>query len=280
MTDADILPAADVLRRGSWGERESFFRYAVTQAFVRPMVAERDGAVVGTGVASAHGPAGWVGTIFVAESERGQGLGRALTEAAVAELHGMGCRTLALVATDMGRPVYERLGFETRSFYQTFERDGLPAAAADAGAADAGAPDDGIRAFTAPDLDEAAALDAAATGEQRRCVLAAMTDVEGGLVLRSPAGALDGFVLRAPWGGGATVASSTEAALRLLEARRRRAGADHVVRAGLLLENEAGIPALEAAGWRPTWRARRMELGPPLAWRPEWLWGQFNMAIG
>jgi GNAT superfamily N-acetyltransferase len=273
MTGADVAPAAELLRRGSWGERESFFRYAVEQPFVRPVVAERDGAVVGTGVASAHGPAGWVGTVFVAESQRGQGLGRALTEAAVAELGAMGCRTLVLVATDLGRSVYERLGFETRTFYQTLELEGRPADESEA-------PDDAIRPFAASDVDEAAALDAAATGEQRRAVLAAMVGVDGGLALRSGAGTLDGYVLRAPWGGGATVASSTGAALRLLEARRLRAGPEHVVRAGLPIENQAGIAALETAGWRRTWSARRMELGPRLAWRPEWLWGQFNMAIG
>ena len=65
MTPADVAPAAELLRRGNWGQRDEFFRYAVEQTFTRAFVAERDGAVVGTGVASAHGPVGWVGTIFV-----------------------------------------------------------------------------------------------------------------------------------------------------------------------------------------------------------------------
>jgi predicted N-acetyltransferase YhbS len=276
MTEADIDPATELLRQGNWGTREEFFRYAVTQTFVRPLVAVRDGQILGTGVASAHGRIGWVGTIFVGEAERGHGLGRALTEATIGELRAMSCETLVLVATDAGRPLYERLGFETRSFYQTFEIEGLPPSRA-AGDARGSVI---LRRLGPSDLDDAATIDGVATGEDRRRVLAAMLDVEGGIALRDTDGALQGFVARAAWGGGATVATSLDAAARLLEARRLRAGPDQTVRAGTPIENEAGIAALEAAGWRPTYRARRMELGPRPEWRPDWLWGQFNMAIG
>ena len=76
MTHADVVPAADLLRRCAWGERETFFQYALAEPWARPLVAERDGTIVGTGVASAHGPVGWVGTIFVDQAERGRGVGR------------------------------------------------------------------------------------------------------------------------------------------------------------------------------------------------------------
>jgi GNAT superfamily N-acetyltransferase len=271
MTAADVEPAADLIRRGEWGEREAFFRYAVSAPQMSPFIAERDGAILGTGVASVHGPAGWVGTIFVDPSERGTGLGRALTEATTAVIAAAGCATQILVATDLGRPVYERLGFETRTFYQVFEREGVaPDEAVDAA----------IRPFAAGDVEDAAALDREATGEDRRPLLAAMAATEGGIVLRGPDGRVAGFVLRTPWGGGATVARDPAAAGRLLSARLRRAGPDRLVRVGTPLENEAGIAALESDGWRHTYRARRMELGPRPAWRPEWLWGQFNMAVG
>lgn len=44
MTGADIVTAAELLRRGAWGERELFFAYAVEQSHVMPFVAERDGS--------------------------------------------------------------------------------------------------------------------------------------------------------------------------------------------------------------------------------------------
>src|SRR4051794_35711210 len=93
MTDADVLPATDLIRRGDWGDRESFFRFALERPHIEPFVAEREGDIVGTAVASVHGAAGWVGTVFVDASQRGRGLGRALTEAARDALSTAGCST-------------------------------------------------------------------------------------------------------------------------------------------------------------------------------------------
>lgn len=37
---------------------------------------------------------------------------------------------------------------------------------------------------------------------------------------------------------------------------------------------------LLAAGWEEAWTAPRMERGEPVAWRPDWIFGQFGMAVG
>src|ERR1700690_2245235 len=112
MLPADVDAAADAVRRGDWGDREAFVRFATGHANGRPILAERDREIVGTGVATVSGRGGWVGTIWVGPALRRHGLGRALTEAVIKELEGSGCRTLVLVATAAGRPVYERLRFE------------------------------------------------------------------------------------------------------------------------------------------------------------------------
>jgi hypothetical protein len=87
-------------------------------------------------------------------------------------------------------------------------------------------------------------------------------------------------VLRAPWGGGATIARSPDAALRILTARRRAAGPGGRVRLGLLDENVDGLARLTDAGLHLSWSAPRMLRGEPLVWRPSWIWGQFNHAMG
>ena len=79
MTAADVPPGLEVLRSGDFGERQAFFEWAMTQASMTPFVAEDDGRIVGTGVASVHGPVGWVGVIFVTPDQRGGGLGRRIT---------------------------------------------------------------------------------------------------------------------------------------------------------------------------------------------------------
>jgi hypothetical protein len=93
-------------------------------------------------------------------------------------------------------------------------------------------------------------------------------------------GDLEGYVLRAPWGGGATIARTSDAALRILTARRRAAGPEGRIRVGLLDENTEGLERLTEVGLRLTWSAPRMLRGEPLVWRPEWIWGQFNHAMG
>ncbi len=60
-------------------------------------------------------------------------------------------------------------------------------------------------------------------------------------VLERADGSLGGFVVRAPWGGGATIAPDLDAAVAILHARRVASGSAGRVRAGLLTENEAGL---------------------------------------
>lgn len=89
-----------------------------------------------------------------------------------------------------------------------------------------------------------------------------------------------GFVVRAPWGGGATIAPDLADALAILTARRHAYPADRRVRCGILSSNERGAAALEADGWSEAWRAPRLVRGEPLDWHPEHVWGQFNHALG
>ena len=65
MTAADPEPAADLLRPGDFGDRLGFFQWAMGARRSGRFVAEDGGRIIGTGVASAHGHAGWVGVIYV-----------------------------------------------------------------------------------------------------------------------------------------------------------------------------------------------------------------------
>src|ERR1700754_1706843 len=72
------------------------------------LVAEEDGAIVGTASCIGFGATGWLGGIRVAPAARGRGLGRWLTQAA---LDWLGEReTVLLLASDLGRPIYDRFG--------------------------------------------------------------------------------------------------------------------------------------------------------------------------
>jgi ribosomal protein S18 acetylase RimI-like enzyme len=271
MTPTDVDEVAAAFLREDWGDRRLNLEFVTRHAETHPFVAEADGAIVGTGVACLNGTVGWIGTIWVEPAWRRHGVGMALTGATVDAAEAAGCRTLVLVATEAGRRLYERIGFEVQTWYRILEAPGL---------GEAVAVDPRIRPFRPTDLVAMAELATDATGEDRRHLLAAFASPETAQCLVRDDGALGGFVVRAPWGGGSTIAPDLADADAILRARRAGRGSDQRVRAGLLAENEAGLERLLATGWTESWRAPRLIRGDPLRWRPEAIWGQFNHALG
>ena len=269
---ADVDRATEMVLGYGWGVRREWLAFAASHDRCVPLVAEADGEIVATGVGTANGPAGWVGSIFVAPDRRGGGLGRAMTETIIDRLASAGCRSLVLVATSEGRRLYERMGFEVQTQYRILQAVGLPPTGGDAA--------DGVRDFVAADLERIVVLDREGTGEDRSHTIARLAGPESTRVAPRSGGGIDGFVIRAPWGGGATIARTPEAALRIVTARRRAAGPEGRVRVGLTDENVDGLGRLAEVGLRLMWSAPRMIRGEPPAWRPETIWGQFNHAMG
>ncbi len=277
MTGDDVDVAADVLVGGGWGDRRAFFRFTVGHPGTWPIVAEADGRIVGTGVATVNGPVGWIGMIFVDEGLRGRGIGTALTAAVIDRLAAEGCASLALLASPLGRPIYERLEFTAEMDYR------LLAAAGGTG----GPPtppdrpaDVRLRDGTAADLPAILALDAAATGEARGHLLRGLVGTEPCTVALGPDGRVVGFDVRAPWGTHPTVAPELVDGIRLLEARRARTPLGAEVRTAIPEVNRRGLTTLVELGWREERGLTRMVRGAPIRWLPEAVWGQFNYAIG
>jgi GNAT superfamily N-acetyltransferase len=235
-------------------------------------VADLDGELVGVAAGAHFGASGWVGGVAVAPERRRAGLGGALTEAVVAQLRERQAATVQLLATELGRPVYERLGFVAEAEYRTLAGPPAPG-----GPLPGGTPA-GVRAGRPTDRAAVLALDRLATGEDRSRLLDALWPA-GGLVAGDGGGDPRGFHLASPWrNGGATVAADPEAGLALLEAVRRGDGGE--VSVSLPAGNRAGLLALAAAGFRERSGTTRMRLGPPLPWRPAAVFGAHNLFWG
>jgi predicted N-acetyltransferase YhbS len=270
MTPADVGPAAEMIRQGEWGDRSVFLAWAVAFPPSVLFVAEDAGRIVGTGIATANGPVGWVGTIFVAPDRRREGLGQALTLTVIDDLESRGCRTLKLIATDAGRPLYERLGFEAQAPQLFFTAAGLAPNTAD----------DRIRPFDPTMLPGIVALDRLATGEDRSAVLERLANPESARVLVGDDGSQRGFLIRAPWGGVSLIAPEADDGIRVLEWRRRQGGVDHPVYAGFPDTGDSRRTRLQGEGWTLAGAGTRMIRGAPLDWHPDWIWGTFSGALG
>ena len=95
------------------------------------LVAEENGAIVGSVMAGYDGHRGWLSYLAVAPEFQRRGVGRALVEQAQQVLEGMGCPKITLQVRASNTEVvafYERLGFvceEVLSMGKRLEVDGL-----------------------------------------------------------------------------------------------------------------------------------------------------------
>jgi GNAT superfamily N-acetyltransferase len=230
-------------------------------------VAALDGELLGASACVSFGATGWIGGVAVVPEARRAGLGHALTEVAVAWLRDSGAGTIHLYATEMGRPIYERLGFVAEG-----------ACVSLAGSRRASRRPPGVRPARADDLEAALTLDRRATGEDRSTLLTTLWP--GSALVAETAGQVAGFHLAAPWrAGGATVAADAASGSALLGAANGRP--DGAVPALSVPEgNPSAIRAMRTLGHSERSRATRMCLGPPVPWQPEVVFSTFNLFWG
>jgi GNAT superfamily N-acetyltransferase len=277
--DHELALLADSYRRASFNPQlAEVDRFARDTLGGEVFVAEQDGDLVGASACASFGQTGWVGAVAVVPERRRGGLGRALTQAAIERLFQLGARTVMLYATEMGRPLYERLGFVAEGECVTVGGE-RPARRGPLrrGASRGGSMPDGVRPARAGDLEVALDIDRDATGENRAGLLTAFWP-RGALVAES-GGRLRGYFLSSPWRpGGGIVAEDPDSGLALIAAARQHTGGE------LYLSIPSGnVPALRALAVRGVpehSRTTRMRLGPPLEWQPLALFSTFNLFWG
>lgn len=152
---------------------------------------------------------GWIGNLVVRKDQRGKGTGSILMERALQTLADAGARTVWLTASEKGKPIYERLGFRTIDMIGRWYGTGQSCGSDEPG-----------------DFSMAGilAMDQAGWGDTRESIIAEVVELgtvtacDGGFLICQLA--LGGMQL-GPWG-----ASGRETAAVLLDAARRRAGAE------------------------------------------------------
>ncbi len=101
------------------------FSFHFGHSYFYPAVAEVDGRIVGCGIDMIHGAIGWLGTIIVLPEYRRQGIGQRITNHFIDYNRSKGCVSHLLIASEMGEPVYRKLGFEINSTYVFYKRDSI-----------------------------------------------------------------------------------------------------------------------------------------------------------
>jgi GNAT superfamily N-acetyltransferase len=243
LCEADITGAMRLKAAAGWNQTEADWRRVMELPAAAVFGVDCDGQLAATASAVRYGDRlAWIGMVLTHPDFRGRGFARTLLQHTIAWIEARGVDWIKLDATDMGRPLYARLGFADEVAIERWQRP-------------AGAP-----LATAPELPpvalaEVGQLDAAAFGADRRELLERLAPLGGAAIAGS------GYAMGREGSTtayfGPCVAQETDAARELLAWWLAR----HPGRASswdIPLSNEAAVNLARAAGFEPARRLMRM----------------------
>ncbi|MFC0213271.1 GNAT family N-acetyltransferase [Paenibacillus chartarius] len=271
---SDLVHLGD-LQPPDWGPIGPIFRSFLSRPHCSALALDDlSGRLLGVANGSRFGSAGWVGPIIVAPAARGRGFGTALTQAVLDELTAAGCVSIALLATELGAPIYRRLGFMEAGSYSFMARSQI--AAEEASVPDpAKATPAGCTVRLEPlqpsDSGTVLALDRIANGFDRSLVYEGV-QLAGWAARDMHTGKLRGYYAQHA-GEGPVIAVDEEAGIALLKMKLANGNVDRAV---LPAGNEPGVQFLLTEGWEIKRTALRMTLGPPLKWRPQFIYHRIS----
>jgi GNAT superfamily N-acetyltransferase len=273
-TPEAVLEATTCVVDGGWGNYRQFhaaFTFYAANRRSRTFVArDSEGRVAATSVATRYGRTGWIGHLFVRPELRGHGLGTRMTSVSVSHLQRAGCDSVLLASTELGRPIYERLGFKVETSYHELRGTALPKTVELAP----------YRPLMPSDRAALRELDKQVSGDDRGPLLSRFEDFAWG-VYRG--GSLAGAAVALPWGGawaamlpGASDADSA-AMVRLI----RTVGS---VGPEVIMyppdENRLALDLLQNSGFEELRTVPRMVLGKRSEWLPAAVWNPMSLGLG
>ena len=170
LTLSDLDGALTLSTTIGWNQRAEDWRMLLHIAPAASFAAVANGRVVGTAIGIDYGRFGWIAMMLVDPAYRGRGLGARLLERAMKALPPT--LPIRLDATPLGRPLYQRFGFEDDVVLSRHVAD-APAGEDPAVPQATGAC---IRPLTAAELPSVAEQDAHVFGGHRPRVIEWMMD--------------------------------------------------------------------------------------------------------
>jgi N-acetylglutamate synthase-like GNAT family acetyltransferase len=224
------------------------------------MIAEADGKIVGCGIAIIHGSVSWLGTIIVLPKYRRQEIGQKITSHLIDNCRSKGCTSQLLIASEMGEPVYRKLGFEISSTYVFYKKDSIVPTQHISN----------VREMRQEDYFAVKELDRKVTGEDRSQFIERF--FSAGWIYATDISGIAGFYLP-EFGGGLIIARNADAGLELMKVRL-----NHGKKTAVIPEtNTIAREFLISEGFQEFRRAPRMFLASEVPWQPAMM---YNRATG
>jgi len=241
------LNAVAGLQPDGWPDIFPSIEYYCKSDFCFPLKATLAGKVIGIGTAIIHGNTAWLGHIIVSPNHRNAGIGSAITKALIDLSQRNSCRSLQLIATTLGEPVYKKFGFEVVTQYLFFDH----------GMSLSPQTSPEISPFQKPHEEALFELDRFVSGEDRKKLLCdhlnnSFVFVENNL--------LKGFYMPT-LGEGLILADSPAAGLALMKLRTAS-----TKKFCIPMVNENALNFLSQHGFTEYRKASRMILGEKVMW--------------
>jgi GNAT superfamily N-acetyltransferase len=257
-SDLKLIPR---LQPSGWQDITSWITFYTQSPFCFPVKLIIDDEIAAIGCGIKHADVAWIAHIIVHPDHRNKGLGTSITKSIVDTMLANGSKTLNLVATDLGEPVYKKLGFETESEYGFFKEikpvnDSIA---------------QNILGYETRFEHEVRALDRLASAEDR--VFQWQPHLKDGYFYLEE-NRLTGFYLPT-FGDGCILASTQQAGQSLMKFRLREKD-----NACFPMENKVALKFMYNLGYHETRVAKRMRLGPAIAWKREMMYNRIAGNLG
>jgi GNAT superfamily N-acetyltransferase len=256
------LDSVKELQPEGWYDIVPYNKYFIDSEFCEPIKAVIDNKLVGIGTAIMHKDTVWLAHIIVHPNHRSKGIGRAITEKLIENYKGSAFKTIYLIATDLGAPLYTKLGFITETEYAFYKEGNFDKNTSLS---------PNIVPFQEKFRDEILAMDREISGEDRENRL--KESIESSLVYKESDNILGCYFHEL--GEGMIIARSSQAGIELMKLRLKVN--DNAV---LPVDNTAAIQFLLNNGFKEVRKAKRMYLGEKRTWNPQGLFNRVGGQIG
>ena len=217
--------------------------------------------ICGIGTVILHEDTAWLAHIIVHPAHRNKGLGALITRNLVEQVDRSKYKTIYLIATDLGYPVYLKVGFELEATYQLFTSNKPMITEHSAY----------ILSFQDQYAPEILALDRKISGEGRQATLD--NHLKDALVFCKNDKVEGAFF--PGLGNGLIIAENAEAGIELMKRRLQ-----NLQFALCPLDNEAAVNFLTLQSYTPGKISRRMRIGPKRDWQPSGLYNRVSGQVG
>lgn len=252
------------LQPEGWSDISKYFKQYIERDFCYPIKVVIGGEIVGLGNAIVFDKTGWLAHVIVKKECRNRGVGVELVKFLVSELKKKHVESFLLIATELGEPVYKKVGFRTITDYLFFKRE-------QRGDSNIFISDN-IIPYRDQLYDEVIQFDKLISGENREPLL--KLHMKDALVYQDK-DKIHGMCFP-DLGEGLIIADTPDAGLALMNLRGLKNDkavipADNEVALNFLLQN--GFKQLDT-------KARRMMLGKDIAWKSDDYYSRIGGNLG